>query len=101
MNLSPLYPVQNQARSVQSLDGLWRFAFDPKAEGDAAGWTKALPNPISMPVPASCRPASLISSPPMKSGTMSAISGTRPTSSCPSSSPKRCTSASAASPTGL
>ena len=53
MNLSPLYPVQNQARSVQSLDGLWRFAFDPKAEGDAAGWTKALPNPISMPVPAS------------------------------------------------
>ena len=53
MNLSPLYPVQNQARSVQSLDGLWRFAFDPKAEGDAAGWTKALPHPISMPVPAS------------------------------------------------
>ena len=53
MNLSPLYPVQNQARSVQSLDGLWRFAFDPKAEGEAAGWTKALPHPISMPVPAS------------------------------------------------
>ena len=53
MNLSPLYPVQNPARSVQSLDGLWRFAFDPKAEGEAAGWTKALPHPISMPVPAS------------------------------------------------
>ena len=53
MNLSPLYPVQNQARSVLSLDGLWKFQFDPKAQGEAAGWAKGLPAPISMPVPAS------------------------------------------------
>ena len=53
MNSSPLYPVQNQARAAVSLDGLWRFQFDPKGEGTAAGWPGGLPAPISMPVPAS------------------------------------------------
>ena len=53
MILSPLYPIQNQVRAAVSLDGLWRFQFDPKGEGTVAGWPGGLPDPISMPVPAS------------------------------------------------
>ena len=50
---SPLYPIQNESRAALTLDGLWRFQFDPRAEGEAAGWPNGLPAPISMPVPAS------------------------------------------------
>ena len=47
---SPLYPIQNESRAALTLDGLWRFQFDPRAEGEAAGWPNGLPAPISMPV---------------------------------------------------
>lgn len=52
--LSMLYPISNEIRRAQLLDGLWRFQFDPKSEGISANWAgKGLPDPISMPVPAS------------------------------------------------
>ena len=51
---SELYPVSNEIRCAQLLDGLWRFQFDPKEQGGADQWAcKGLPEPISMPVPAS------------------------------------------------
>ncbi len=51
---SPLYPRSNAYRRAESLDGLWRFRFDPKGEGFAQGWhEKGLPGAVSMPVPAS------------------------------------------------
>ena len=54
MMYSELYPVNNAYRRAQLLDGLWRFQFDPESLGDGDGWAeKGLPDPISMPVPAS------------------------------------------------
>lgn len=54
MMYSELYPVNNAYRRAQLLDGLWRFQFDPESLGDGNGWAeKGLPEPISMPVPAS------------------------------------------------
>ena len=54
MMYSELYPVNNAYRRAQLLDGLWRFQFDPESLGDGDGWAeKGLPEPISMPVPAS------------------------------------------------
>lgn len=51
---SELYPVNNEIRQAQLLDGLWRFRFDPRGEGADAGWARTgLPDPLSMPVPAS------------------------------------------------
>lgn len=50
---SELYPINNCRRISIPLDGMWRFQFDPKAEGEAAGWQTGLPAPLSMPVPAS------------------------------------------------
>lgn len=51
---SILYPVTNQSRTAILLDGLWRFQFDPKSAGKTGGWAEnGLPQPISMPVPAS------------------------------------------------
>ena len=51
---SLLYPLTNRTRTALSLDGLWRFQFDPTAAGKAGGWAQdGLPAPISMPVPAS------------------------------------------------
>ena len=52
-NKSLLYPCASAARRVISLDGMWRFEFDPKSNGMDAGWGVGLPKPISMPVPAS------------------------------------------------
>ncbi len=52
--MSELYPVSNEIRLAQRLDGLWRFRFDPRGEGMAEDWAgRGLPDPISMPVPAS------------------------------------------------
>ncbi len=52
--ISELYPVNNEIRRAQLLDGLWRFRFDPRSEGKEAGWAESgLPDPISMPVPGS------------------------------------------------
>ena len=50
---SLLYPCESSARRVVSLDGMWRFAFDPQGQGVDKGWTMALPESITMPVPAS------------------------------------------------
>ena len=54
LNFSELYPVSNEIRQAQLLDGLWRFQFDPQEAGDKERWAeRGLPAPISMPVPAS------------------------------------------------
>ena len=50
---SLLYPCESSTRRVVSLDGMWRFAFDPQGQGVDKGWTMALPESIIMPVPAS------------------------------------------------
>ncbi len=52
-NKSLLYPCESSARRVVSLDGMWHFAFDPQGQGVDKGWTMALPESITMPVPAS------------------------------------------------
>ena len=48
MNASLLYPRVTATRRVVSLDGMWKFQFDPKQEGVAAGWTAGLPDACSM-----------------------------------------------------
>lgn len=53
LNYSELYPVQNEQRMLQCLDGMWKFKFDPKELGKTNGWAAGLPDPVSMPVPAS------------------------------------------------
>ena len=53
LNFSELYPCSNQARMAQLLDGMWKFRFDPEEKGLQEGWQHKLPDPISMPVPAS------------------------------------------------
>lgn len=51
MKDSLLYPVSSSTRRVVSLDGMWRFQFDPQSEGIAQSWASGLPAPILMPVP--------------------------------------------------
>ena len=46
-NKSLLYPVASTSRRVVSLDGMWRFRFDPKSEGVDADWANGLPESIS------------------------------------------------------
>ena len=53
MENSLLYPISNCYRVRISLDGLWKFQFDPEHKGLAENWKDGLKNPISMPVPAS------------------------------------------------
>lgn len=49
-----LYPKNTCTRTVISLDGMWKFQFDPEQNGLKEDWAKnGLPNAISMPVPAS------------------------------------------------
>ena len=49
-----LPPRDSRSRDCRRLDGLWRFAFDPAAEGTAARWWQGpLPGAREMPVPAS------------------------------------------------
>ena len=52
-NKSLLYPCDSGSRRVVSLDGMWRFAFDPESKGVGGGWALHLPESITMPVPAS------------------------------------------------
>ena len=40
-------------RNLLDLSGLWQFQLDPKEEGEAQGWFKALPAPRPIPVPCS------------------------------------------------
>lgn len=53
MNRSLLYPRTTSTRRAVRLDGMWRFCFDPESKGAEAGWAMGLPDPVSMPVPAS------------------------------------------------
>lgn len=49
-----LRPQDTTTRERKRLDGLWRFRLDADREGREAGWHRAsLPEPRSMPVPAS------------------------------------------------
>jgi beta-glucuronidase len=48
-----LYPQQNQQRNLLDTSGLWQFQLDPKEEGEAKEWFKALPAPRPIPVPCS------------------------------------------------
>jgi beta-glucuronidase len=49
-----LRPRDTRTRERRSLDGLWRFALDPKAVGRAEEWWgRALPGARDVPVPAS------------------------------------------------
>lgn len=42
MKNSLLYPVSTSSRRTVSLDGMWKFQFDPESVGSASGWTKWL-----------------------------------------------------------
>ncbi|MCM1135813.1 MAG: beta-glucuronidase [Clostridium sp.] len=53
LNYSELYPRSNEKRLRISLDGLWKFQFDPEEAGEKENWKDGLLNPIKMPVPAS------------------------------------------------
>lgn len=53
LEYSELYPIQNGHRMMQSLDGMWKFQFDPEEIGEKSGWENGLPAPVSMPVPSS------------------------------------------------
>jgi beta-glucuronidase len=49
-----LTPRESRSREYLRLDGLWRFRFDPAAEGTAGRWwARPLPGSREMPVPAS------------------------------------------------
>ena len=49
-----LTPRESRSREYLRLDGLWRFRFDPAAEGTAGRWwAQPLPGSREMPVPAS------------------------------------------------
>ena len=50
---SLLYPRVTETRRVISLDGMWKFQFDPASEGVDADWTAGLPASCLMPVPSS------------------------------------------------
>lgn len=53
LDYSMLYPKTTVSRRAVSMDGMWNFRLDWKAEGAASGWTEGLPEPDSIPVPAS------------------------------------------------
>lgn len=46
MNSSLLYPVSSASRRVVSLDGMWKFQFDPESAGVGANWANGLPAPF-------------------------------------------------------
>lgn len=53
MTDSLLYPKNTLTRKVVSLDGFWKFKFDPEGIGREESWTDGLEDTIDMPVPAS------------------------------------------------
>jgi beta-glucuronidase len=53
MTLSLLYPKASASRRTVSLNGFWKFQFDPENKGASGGWTKHLPAPVFRPVPTS------------------------------------------------
>lgn len=48
-----LYPVDTETRRKISLDGLWKFAFDPENKGTTENWSTGLKKAEWMPVPSS------------------------------------------------
>ena len=52
-NQLSLYPKTNSKRIALSLDGMWRFQFDPESIGETKEWMNHLDSSISVPVPAS------------------------------------------------
>ncbi|MBP3869568.1 MAG: beta-glucuronidase [Faecalicoccus sp.] len=53
MNETLLYPSRNETRNFFSLDGLWKFSFDPSDEGLEKGWNEGFVSAEKMPVPGS------------------------------------------------
>ncbi len=53
MTASLLYPRATATRRAVSLDGLWKFKFDPESKGTAENWMNGLKNTVNMPVPSS------------------------------------------------
>lgn len=53
MEHNTLYPITNSFRSNTLLDGMWKFAFDHKRNGEKNGWQHELPGDKYLPVPAS------------------------------------------------
>ena len=53
MSFASLYPRLTATRRIQDMCGTWDFQFDPESIGERDGWTKGLPAPTDMPVPAS------------------------------------------------
>ncbi len=48
-----LYPRMTKTRRALCLDGMWEMQLDPEAKGKQENWSNGLPNPLSIPVPAS------------------------------------------------
>ncbi len=53
MNETLLFPIRNASRSFLSLDGLWKFRFDPEGIGEKEGWKDGFESYETMPVPGS------------------------------------------------
>lgn len=53
MSFALLYPRVTPTRRIQTMNGTWDFQFDPRGEGEWQHWSEKLPEPVSMPVPAS------------------------------------------------
>ena len=53
MKQSLLYPRMTSVRRAVSLDGLWKFSFDPESKGVEEKWAEGLKQSVNMPVPAS------------------------------------------------
>ena len=54
MSFGSQYPRITKTRRIQSLDGMWDFQFDPFKQGVESAWhSRALPDPVQMPVPSS------------------------------------------------
>lgn len=53
LHSSMLYPKTTRSRRVLDLNGMWNFQFDETGTGQEKNWTRGLPTPQLMPVPAS------------------------------------------------
>lgn len=53
LDYSMLYPKTTTSRRAVSMDGMWKFKLDEKAEGNENQWVNGLPEADMIPVPAS------------------------------------------------
>ncbi len=51
MNETLLFPCRNASRGFISLDGLWKFRFDPQGKGTEEKWFEGFESDEKMPVP--------------------------------------------------